>query len=108
MQYSAHNPDPARLVCHCKAYAFPHRIGSGPCEATYNTAYRTDPTDYRVEFDPICSECGLASESKEVNEGIGCYEFWGAPGVDNDWVRISECCGAPMAPNSADTVKDIK
>lgn len=108
IQYNAYNPDPARLVCHCKAYSFPHRAGSGNCDCSYSASYSRDLNDYKIELSSICSQCGLASDSKEVDEGIGSYEFWGAPGVDSNWVRISDCCGAPMAPNSADTVKDIK
>ncbi len=41
-----------------------------------------------------CVECGEECEIVEVDEGIGPYEFWGAPGNDIQIVKVSYCCEA--------------
>jgi hypothetical protein len=40
----------------------------------------------------ICSLCHKECHCKVVNEGIGAYEYWGAPCYDQQPVVISSCC----------------
>lgn len=74
-------------TCTCKAYPFPHRAGSGKCVAD-------DPG-------PFCGCCGQPCSPRQVDNGIGAYEYWGSKGVD---VRIdteSDCCDAPVFSDAA-------
>jgi hypothetical protein len=50
-----------------------------------------------------CKECGKECTGKQVDEGIGPYEFWGAPGVHHDWVTLSDCCDADVLDYPPDT-----
>jgi len=75
-----------QVTCHCAAYTFPHRMGSGRCVAE--------------QGEPLCSQCRLPADGKTVDEGIGHYEFWGSPGVDHQWVTVSECCEAGFVANT--------
>ena len=45
----------------------------------------------------ICDECGEECEFYMEDVGIGSYEYWGAPGVDVQWVEISCCCDADVS-----------
>lgn len=76
-------------TCHCTSYPFPHRMGSGKCEA--------HPSDR------LCSECGQPAEAETVDFGIGAYEFWGMRGVHRDVQTVSVCCGAGFMDNDAIT-----
>ena len=44
----------------------------------------------------ICADCGLECESVTEDDGIGAYEYWGAPGNDVRLVEVSPCCGAEV------------
>ncbi len=39
-----------------------------------------------------CAFCGKECDTKEVDFGIGSYEFWGARGVDIQLCEVSSCC----------------
>lgn len=67
-------------TCRCNAYRFPHRAGSGKCQAT-------DPG-------PFCGHCGQPCEVRVVDHGIGAYEYWGGKGTDTRIEAESDCCGA--------------
>ncbi len=41
-----------------------------------------------------CEECDKECIVKVVDNGIGAYEFWGAPGNDVQLDVESECCNA--------------
>ena len=90
--------------CYCAAYVFPHRPGSGKCDAGVNYSYRSHvggkPTDEKFSITDVCEACGLAADSHEEDFGIGSYEFWGAPGCDVDIQEVSDCCSAPMVANT--------
>ena len=43
---------------------------------------------------PFCSECGDECRVKEIDEGIGSYEFWGCRGTDHQCFVVSVCCEA--------------
>lgn len=40
----------------------------------------------------FCSFCRNKCDFKIVNEGIGHYEYWGAPGYDEKLAVVSTCC----------------
>lgn len=40
----------------------------------------------------FCSFCRNPCSYKIVNEGIGPYEYWGAPGNDKQLAVVSKCC----------------
>lgn len=74
-----------QITCRCPAYPFPHREGSGKCEHKGNV--------------PCCTACGKKCQTKEIDIGIGGYEFWGSPGFDQRYVTVSECCEADVEVN---------
>ena len=76
--------------CHCKAYPFPHREGSGKCLAN--------------EDGPFCGECGQPCTVRMADNGIGSYEFWGRTGFDRRIEPESKCCSAPVYSNHALTI----
>ena len=39
-------------------------------------------------------------EIKEVDNGIGAYEYWGAKGVDRNVQWVSTCCDATLLENT--------
>lgn len=90
--------------CHCAAYSFPHRAGGGECDVsvswTYNFGRGETREDARPELTPICAACGLAAEFKEMDFGIGSYEFWGSVGVDVNIQVVSACCEAGEGENT--------
>ena len=43
----------------------------------------------------ICTECRNPCTVRQVDNGIGAYEFWGALGVDHQYEAESSCCNAP-------------
>lgn len=89
--------------CHCAAYAFPHRPGGGNCAVSWasTTDYSLRPPRHYIRLDPVCSACGLAADFRQMDTGIGSYEFWGARGVDVRIETLSTCCEAPAADNDA-------
>ena len=44
----------------------------------------------------ICTDCGKPCHAGIVDFGIGCYEYWGAKGVDKNEQFVSQCCEAPV------------
>ena len=40
----------------------------------------------------FCGACKKECTPKATNEGIGQYEYWGAPGHDNVFTLASDCC----------------
>ena len=72
-----------------------------------------DPEDY--EPDPsYCKSCLLPAKVRKVDEGIGPYEYWGAPGWHSDIRYLSECCddenhdtGAPEAHKIYEKLEDL-
>ena len=45
---------------------------------------------------PYCGDCKQECKVIEVDNGIGAYEFWGAPGVDIRLCLESDCCGGDV------------
>ena len=43
-----------------------------------------------------CRECGREATEEPQDFGIGSYEFWGSPGVHEDWHLVSPCCEAEV------------
>ena len=70
------------MNCTCQAYKFPHRPEGGRC--------------YAASTGPFCGSCGEPCSPKEIDEGIGSYEFWGHKGVDRRIVTVSHCCEASV------------
>ena len=94
-----------RPVCDCSSYAFPHRAGGGRCDCSWSTVRQWDYVNKkflpdRIKLDELCEGCGQPAETREMDFGIGAYEFWGACGVDTNIQTVSECCEAGMVPNS--------
>lgn len=46
--------------------------------------------------DPHCTECGESCTPKQIDEGIGAYEYHGYKGVDVRLVWVSDCCEAEV------------
>lgn len=42
----------------------------------------------------ICEQCNHECGTKEIDIGIGGYEYWGFKGVDSRKVEVSDCCEA--------------
>lgn len=50
-----------------------------------------------------CHSCGAPNpDTKQIDEGIGPYEFWGATGVHTAWVDVTECCEAEFSDMESD------
>lgn len=75
---------PPGSICHCTAYPFPHRPGSGKCLGP---------------GDALCAACGAVASGEVKDLGIGAYEYWGAKGVDKRMCFVSTCCDAPLVRN---------
>jgi len=75
-----------QVTCYCSAYTFPHRMGSGRCEAE--------------EGGVLCAGCKLPTDGKTIDVGIGSYEYWGSPGVDRHFVTVSKCCEMGFVANT--------
>lgn len=43
-----------------------------------------------------CSECGKKCVAVIIDEGIGCYEYWGAKGAHTAYLAVSDCCEADV------------
>ena len=67
--------------CHCPAYRFPHRAGSGRCQ---------------VDQGPVCSQCGELCGEATIDDGIGWTEFWGRRSYDSRICTVSDCCHAEV------------
>ena len=74
-------------TCHCAAYPFPHRAGSGPCVGD--------------EPGPFCGCCGQPCGVHAEDYGVGEYEFWGQRGVHRDVQAVSGCCEAEVFEDAA-------
>lgn len=68
--------------CRCKAYPFPHRLGSGRCHS--------DATG------PYCGECGSSCDWTETDRGVGPYDYGSIHAIHTDWRIESDCCEAPV------------
>lgn len=45
-----------------------------------------------------CHACGAANpDTKQIDDGIGPYEYFGATGVHHNWVDVTECCEADLS-----------
>jgi hypothetical protein len=53
-----------------------------------------------------CVFCLQECETETVDEGIGSYEYWGAPGVDVKLVEVSACCGEDVTDELEETDDD--
>jgi hypothetical protein len=69
-------------TCRCKAYKFPHRLGSGKCWGNHDG--------------PFCECCGQPCKPVLSDVGIGHYEYWGQKCVDKQMVYTSDCCGSSV------------
>lgn len=87
---STHKRSHRDEVCHCKAYPFPHRMGSGKCWA--------------FESGPFCGSCGEPCTARIIDQGIGSYECWGEKGFDSRKVLASDCCKAELYANAELTI----
>lgn len=74
------------MNCTCRAYPFPHKEKTGRCLAG----------DYQY-----CGDCGQPCDIKQVDDGIGAYEFWGRTGVDRRISTVSRCCEANVFSNAS-------
>jgi len=54
---------------------------------------RYEPDDMAHGY---CRECGREAAEEPRDFGIGSYEFWGSPGVHEDWQLVSPCCEAEV------------
>ena len=45
---------------------------------------------------PICSECKQPCTVKEIDGGIGSYEYCGYRGFDSRMIEVSTCCEADI------------
>lgn len=77
-------------TCRCKAYKFPHRLGSGKCVGD--------------ESGPFCGHCGMPCCATAVDNGIGAYEYWGQKGVHKQIDIESDCCNASVFENANLTI----
>lgn len=74
-------------TCFCAAYRFPHRMGSGKCEAHRG--------------DPLCEACGHPANAMRMDYGVGSYEYGSIRGFHRDVRAVSDCCEAGLIENSA-------
>jgi hypothetical protein len=49
-----------------------------------------------------CVFCRQECTVEIVDEGIGVYEYWGAPGVDVQLTEVSDCCGEDVTDELED------
>ena len=88
------------VACYCSAYHWVHTVGIGKCFCGHKRSYKLSPL--RVIHDcgeDICEACGKPADTKEVDYGIGTYEFWGAMGTHTDWQNVTDCCEASLVTN---------
>lgn len=79
------------MNCTCKSYGFPHRPESGRCLSGAGSLF--------------CGECGDPCETREVNQGIGPYEYWGYCGFDRRMATVSHCCEADVYEDASLTIE---
>ncbi len=97
-----------RPICDCSSYRFPHRAGGGACICSWTTTKKRLPdlaagarwADPIIELDKLCAGCGQPAETKEMDFGIGAYEFWGSREVHRDIQVVTECCETGLVDNS--------
>lgn len=68
----------------------------GECDWEPDDRYDDDRDDGRNHVSGFCSACGEECTSVTIDEGIGAYEYWGAPGNDVQLVEVSPCCEAEV------------
>ncbi len=79
-----------RPKCACAAYTFRHTRGNGLC--------KTQPDHV------FCGDCGgLGTYSHSEDQGWGHYEYAGATGCHTHICTVSDCCGAEVFSDSAQT-----
>lgn len=88
-----------RPICDCSSYRFPHRAGGGACTCEYGVS-RLPHSSPSIKLQQLCAACGQPAKGRDVDFGIGAYEFWGCKGVDTDVQHVSECCEAGFVDNS--------
>jgi len=54
----------------------------------------------------ICESCKQECSVGIIDNGIGHYEFWGAPGFDSRPEAVSDCCEAPAVNDQGDIISD--
>lgn len=42
----------------------------------------------------VCTACGDPCTVVTIDNGVGHYEYWGAPGFHTDIHEVSQCCEA--------------
>lgn len=90
----------AETVCYCSAYNWPHGAGRGKCACSVQISYKVDPLRIStIQLDEICEGCGQPADVREIDCGIGQYEYWGAIGRHHDWQTVTECCEAYLEEN---------
>lgn len=55
----------------------------------------------------ICSECGEPCNLREVDNGIGPYEFWGQRGTHHDYAIETDCCGADGLDEFGNIIEEV-
>ena len=54
----------------------------------------------------ICEGCEQECSAIVIDNGIGHYEFWGAPGFDSRPEAVSDCCEAPVLTDDGDRISE--
>ena len=49
-----------------------------------------------------CDSCYQPCQGNNIDNGIGCYEFWGQKGVDTCIEYVSDCCEATVMCNGVE------
>lgn len=110
-------PAALKPICHCTSYRFPHRAGGGKCVCSWYPAKKQNPYipgqpatwgPAKAIVEDICSCCGQPADTREVDFGIGSYEYWGSTGFDSNVQTVSSCCEAPMMENTAANVAKME
>ena len=52
----------------------------------------------------FCKECKRECELITIDEGIGSYEYWGAPGYDSKIFTGSNCCETEVMDEDCDDI----
>jgi hypothetical protein len=56
------------------------------------------PQTYPYGYCPYCEDWHIGEWQ---DEGIGAYEYWGAPGFHHDWRAVCSVCGAELTEYQA-------
>ena len=57
--------------------------------------------------DFVCDCCGMSCRPKLVDEGIGCYEYWGFKGTDVRYEWRSSCCEASLVEGGSKLMRAV-